>query len=277
MNTKKILVPCDFTKVSDTAIDHALVVGATIGADIHVLHIIEDKKQLSETRVKLDALAARVQSETGKKIETLCRIGNIYDDIDSVGNELDADIIIMGTHGLRGMQFITGSRALRIVSESSIPFIIVQEKGIQPNGYDSIVVPLDLHKQTKQKLEIVVQMAKYFKSKIHLISPGESDEFLHNQLERNINYAKEMLEEEGINYDVTVTESRGGKFVKAVMKHAEALNADLITIVNMYENSLVQIIGGSYEQDLITNEAQIPVLCVNPVQTTVMNRSVFAS
>lgn len=277
MNTKKILVPTDFTKVSDTAIEHGIIVGKAIGADIHVLHIIQDKRELSETRMKLDALAERVLKEHGQKIETISRIGNIYDDIDSVANELDAELIVMGTHGMKGMQFITGSRALRIVSESSVPFIIVQERGIRPTGYDRIVVPLDLHKETKQKLDIVVQMAKYFDSSIHLISPDEDDEFLKNQLERNVNYAKELLAEEGIRFDVTVAGTTKAKFVKSVVKHAVTLNADLITIVNMYENSLVSIIGGSYEQDIITNDAQIPVLCVNPVQTTVMNRSVFAS
>jgi len=277
MNTKKILIPTDFTKVSDTAIEHGIIVGKAIGADIHVLHIIQDKRELSETRMKLDALAERVLKEHGQKIETISRIGNIYDDIDSVANELDAELIVMGTHGMKGMQFITGSRALRIVSESSVPFIIVQERGIRPTGYDRIVVPLDLHKETKQKLDIVVQMAKYFDSSIHLISPDEDDEFLKNQLERNVNYAKELLAEEGIRFDVTVAGTTKAKFVKSVVKHAVSLNADLITIVNMYENSLVSIIGGSYEQDIITNDAQIPVLCVNPVQTTVMNRSVFAS
>jgi nucleotide-binding universal stress UspA family protein len=274
---KKILVPTDFTKVGDTALNHALEVSTAIGADVYVLHIIEDKRHLSEARMKLDALAARTKNETGRHIETLCRIGNIYDDIDSVGNELDAVLIIMGTHGLRGMQFITGSRALRIVTDSSIPFIITQERGIRANGYDVIVTPLDLHKETKQKLGIVADMAKYFNSHIHLVSPGETDEFLKNQLDRNINYAKDFLTERDVKFEVHITGTKSGKFVKDVVKYAVSVNADLIAIMNLYENSLFQIIGGSYEQDIITNDAQIPVLCVNPVQTTVMNKSVFAS
>ena len=52
MNTnKKILVPTDFTKVSDTAIEHALLVASTIKASIHIMHVVDDKKHIAEARI----------------------------------------------------------------------------------------------------------------------------------------------------------------------------------------------------------------------------------
>ncbi|MFM7310013.1 MAG: universal stress protein, partial [Flavobacteriales bacterium] len=183
---KKILVPTDFTKVSDTAIEHALLVAGTIKADLHVIHIVDSKNQIAEARVKLEALRERIRRENNVEITTVARIGSIFEDIDKVAVEIDANLIIMGTHGVRGMQFISGSRALKIVTESAIPFIVVQERPIRALGYHKLVVPLDLHKETKQKLSLVADMAKYFGSHVHLISPGETDEFLRNQLERNL-------------------------------------------------------------------------------------------
>jgi hypothetical protein len=47
--------------------------------------------------------------------------------------------------------------------------------------------------------------------------------------------------------------------------------------MNLYENSLMGMLGGSYEQQMITNEPQIPVLVVNPIEVYVMNRSVFST
>ena len=38
---------------------------------------------------------------------------------------------------------------------------------MKPSGYDNIVVPLDFHNETKQKLEIVSSMARYFDSEIN--------------------------------------------------------------------------------------------------------------
>lgn len=277
MSVKKILVPTDFSKVGDTAIEHAVAVARAIGAEICVLHIIENKKQLSEAKMKLQEVIDKVTGANDLKMTSIVRIGSIFEDIDSVANEIEASLIIMGTHGLRGMQFLTGSRALKIVTHSSVPFIIVQEKGIKATGYDDIVVPLDLHKETKQKLSLVADMAAYFNSKVHLISPGEDDDFLKKQLDRNINYAKSFLEEKGISFTVKIAEETSSAFVKAVIRHAVTVEADLISIMNFYENSLMGILGGGYEQQMITNEPQIPVMVLNPIEVYVMNKSVFAS
>jgi len=266
---KKVLVPVDFTKVSETAMEHALVVAKTIDAEIHAIHIIAQKAQIAEAKLKLEALRVRTLEETGTEIQTLVRIGNIFEDIDKAATELDASLIIMGTHGLRGMQFLTGGRALRIVTESSIPFIVVQERTIRPHGYHKLVVPMDLHKETKQKLSLVADMADYFGSKVFLISPGETDEFLKNQLERNIIFSSEYLEGKNIPYEVQITESKSDGFVKDLLKYSASIDADLICIMNFYDNSIMSFFSSNYEQQVITNEAQIPVLCVNPVDTYV--------
>ncbi|MCB0760654.1 MAG: universal stress protein [Flavobacteriales bacterium] len=272
-----ILVPTDFTKVGDTAIEHAVKIGHTIQADVHVVHVISNKHHISEAKLKLETLQARIKKEKGIEVETVVRIGSIFEDIDKVATEIGANLIIMGTHGMKGMQFITGSRALKIVTESMIPFIIVQERGIRESGYENIVVPLDLHRETKQKLKLVSDMALYFGSKVHLVSPGETDEFLKNQLDRNLKYATQFLKERDIDTAVEITEGKSGNFVKNLLKYSVSINADLICIMNFYENSLMHIIGGSYEQQIITNEAQIPVLCINPTDNYVMERSVFES
>ena len=270
--SKKILVPVDFTKVSDIAIEHALLMGKTIAANIHLIHIVDNKKHVSEARLKLEALKDRIRVESGVEIHTHVRIGNIFEDIDKAATEMDAALIIMGTHGARGMQFMSGSRALKIVTESSIPFIVVQERTIRQHGYNRIVVPLDLHKETKQKLSAVRDVAKYFNSKVYLISPNETDEFLKNQLDRNLNYAVDYL----TSFEISETKSEGS-FVKSLLKYSASVEADLICIMNFYESSILNVFNSSYEQHVITNDAQIPVLCVNPVDTYVADRSSLAS
>jgi nucleotide-binding universal stress UspA family protein len=175
----------------------------------------------------------------------------------------------MGTHGMRGMQFITGSRALRVITSSAVPFIVVQERGIKPGGYDSIVVPLDLHKETRQKLTLVADMAKTFGSKVHLLTPKEDDEFLHNQLLNHLRFAKQYLEERGIAHDATIADRDSSDFVKAVVDHAVKVDADLIAIMNLAQGNIFGVLGVPYEQEIITNEAQIPVMCMNPKETSV--------
>jgi len=276
-NGKSIIVPTDFTKVSNTALEHAILVAKTIDAKINVVHIIDNKKSIAEARVKLQALKEMVHLENGVEIETTVRIGSIFEDIDKVAVETDASLIIMGTHGLRGMQFLTGSRALKIVTESTIPFLVVQERAIRPHGYHKLVVPLDLHKETKQKLSLVADMASFFQSKVYLISPGETDEFLKNQLERNIRFSSEFLEKQNIPYEVEITDTKTDGFVKSLVKYSAAIDADLICIMNFYDTGIMSVFSSSYEQQVITNDAQIPVLCLNPIDTFVVDHGVFAS
>ncbi|MDA1335479.1 MAG: universal stress protein [Bacteroidetes bacterium] len=276
MGQHRILVPMDFTPVSDVALEHAVTVGKAFDSEILLLHIISSKKEISDARMRMEAWREKAAAAY-PKVSTAVRIGSIFEDIDDVAVEQDADLIIMGTHGLRGMQFLTGGRALRIVTNCSTPFIITQERGINPSGYDNIVVPLDLHQDTKQKLSTVAEMAGYFKGRVHIISPAETDEFLKNQLNRNIEFAKEYFAERGIEYSVKISEHSSSAFVKDVVRYAAAIEADLISIMNLHERSLMGILGQSYEQQIITNEAQIPVLIINPVETRVIRGTVFSS
>ena len=119
-------------------------------------------------------------------------------------------------------------------------------------------------------------MAKYFNGRVHIISPAESDEFLQNQLKRNIEFAKEYFAERGIQYTVKISEHSSGSFVKDVVRYAASIEADLISIMNLHEKSLMGILGQTYEQQIITNEAQLPVLIINPIETRVIRGSVFA-
>ena len=276
MGQHRILVPMDFTPVSDIALEHAFVVGKAFNSEILLLHIIANKKEMPEARERMASLINRHAATYSNELKTGIRIGSIFEDIDDVAVEQDATLVIMGTHGLKGMQFLTGGRALRIVTNSSTPFIITQERTIKENGYDDIIVPLDLHQDTKQKLTVVAEMAQYFEGRVHIISPGENDEFLKNQLLRNIDYAKEYFAEKGVDYTVKISGHSASAFVKDVIRYAASIEADLISIMNLHEKSLMGILGHSYEQQIVTNEAQIPVLIINPVATRVIRGSVFA-
>jgi nucleotide-binding universal stress UspA family protein len=266
----KILVPTDFSKVAECALGHALKVAEHTGAEVYLLHVVAKASEADEARRKLDQqVAAAAARSAGVPVHKLVRVGNIYDDIGDAAAEIAASLIIMGTHGMRGMQFITGSRALRVITSSEVPFIVVQERPIKEGGYDSIVVPLDLHKETRQKLTLVAEMAKTFKSKVHLLVPKEDDEFLHKQLENHIKFAKHYLGERGIEHDAAIADADSGDFVKAVVRHSIAVDADLIAIMNLAQGNIFGVLGVPYEQEVLANEAQIPVMLMNPRTTSV--------
>lgn len=267
-SAKKILVPTDFTKVADCALNHAATMAASMGADVHLLHVVADQDDVAEAKTRLEQAIKRDQALYPKlRMVPEIRLGSVYEDIGTTASEIGAGLIIMGTHGMRGMQFITGSRALRVITNSTVPFIIVQERAIKPTGYQQIVVPLDLQKESRQKLTLVADMAKYFKCKVHLVVPQEKDEFLHHQLENHLKFANGYLKERGIPHESHILEEDSADFVSGVIRYAVRVDADLITIVNMLQNSIFGVLGVPNEQEVITNEPQIPVMCMNPHNT----------
>ncbi len=271
----KLLVPTDFTEVAHTAINHAVRIAETTKGEVILLNVVKSKEEVSHATEKMaeeEKIAKSFYSDC--QVKSVVRIGNIFDDIGQAADEIGANLIIMGTHGASGWQKVVGSHALKVITNSSVPFIVVQKQIMRPSVYDNIVVPLDLHNETKQKLEIVSSMANYFKSKVHLISPYESDEFLLHKLKANIAWGKKYLSSKGVKSDAHIG-AKGANFIDEILNLTSDVDADLISIMNLQKNSLMGMLGSAYEQSLITNELQTPVLCVNPLTTTVSSGSIL--
>ncbi|MEN9699869.1 MAG: hypothetical protein RLZZ301_1067 [Bacteroidota bacterium] len=262
MQTKTFIVPIDFTAVADIAIQHAIATAKPLGAEIQFLHVVSKESQIAEALVQLQAKIDEFAAE-GVKMTPNVRIGSIFEDIGAFAAEHRAELIIMGTHGAHGWQHITGSRALKVVTSSQVPFIIVQEKAVKATGYDSIVVPMDLHKETKQKLSIVANLAQYFNSKVHVVTPDETDEYLKHQVRSNITFSENFFKDRGIDMTSAVVPSSG--FDKELVKYAVSVDADLIAIMNLQRNTIFSALTTNYEQYIITNDALIPTLIVNPI------------
>lgn len=264
MSDKNFIVPHDFTGVADRALHHAVITAKVVKAKVYVLHVVSKSKEISDAEKKLNQVIENFKGE-GVEIIAKTRVGSIFEDIGDFAAEHHAELIFMGTHGASGWQHIAGSHALKVITHSTVPFIIVQKETISETSYNDIVVPLDLHNDTKQKLTVVAEMAQYFNSKVHVITPNETDEFLKNKVNANILFAKRFFDERKIQMTVKLAPSSG--FDAEVVKYAVEVDADLISIMNQNKSNILGAFGSNYEQFIITNEAQIPVLVVNPMDT----------
>ena len=119
----KVLVPHDFTSVADTAINHAAKIASIFDGGIYLLHIVGKDKEVGDAREKLTKIAEEAAKTYNLKVEPIIRIGNIFEDIGDVATEIDARLIVMGTHGVKGIQKLVGSYALKVITHSKVPFI----------------------------------------------------------------------------------------------------------------------------------------------------------
>lgn len=262
MKVKNFIVPHDFTAVANIALEHAIATARPLDAEIYLLHVVSKNKDIPDAEKRLAEIIAGC--DTSVKITSSVRVGNIFEDIGDFAAEHHAELIFMGTHGTHGWQHLTGMNALKVITHSSVPFVVVQARTPKETGYEDIVVPLDLNKETKQKLAIVANIAKYFNSNVHVITPEESDEFLRHQVKANIQFAQKYFSERDINVTTTIVPSSG--FDKEVVKHAVNIDADLIAIMNLNKNRMFGVLSANHEEYIITNDAQIPALIMNPIE-----------
>ena len=200
-------------------------------------------------------------------VTSFVRIGNIFEDIGDVAAELGISLIFMGTHKASRWQKLVGSRAIKVITSSPVPFIVTQEKLMNSNGYDNIVVPLDLNVETKQKLELVAKIAHYFDSEVHLLTNDNSDEFIKTKLKASQVWASNYLESKDIKNSSHLVD-QADSLTEGIFKLSKEVDADLIAIMNLADETILGLYENSFQEEIVANDLKVPVLCVNPHPVT---------
>lgn len=283
-NSADILVPYDFSEVADNAILYAIEFSKIFNKEVSLLHVVEKgvftsksevQRMEEETLQRLDSVTSRNEKESGIKTKSITKPGNIFDQIGEVGEEINASFFVMGTHGIKGMQSVTGSKALKVITQAKSPFLVVQKKPWNSAGFPSIVVPIDSTPETKQKLRWAVYISRIFKSKLHVTVQNAGDEFLQNKVRNNLNYTANFLQKENADYEIHEIDKKADRY-KANLEIAISTGADLFLIDTDPKTGLRDYVMGPFEQKVIANEAQIPVMCINTVNVYLENNDVFA-
>jgi nucleotide-binding universal stress UspA family protein len=265
---KLIVVPWDFTKVAENALEHAVKISRMVGNEISLLHIVDEgikPKAELEKRTLLKKLAEESNIKYNVPVTYQVRKGSIFTSIAEYANEKEASLVIMGTHGMKGMQKLTGSWALKVIVKSKMPFIVVQDPPADQNRYHNIVFPVDFRGENKEKMNMAIFMGKYFESKVHMFVAVSSDKNLLKKTNINLNFAVKYLIQNNIEYEIHKIPK--GKFAQQTIDFAQNIKADLILIMTTKNITLADYVIGAEEQYIIANSSKIPVCCINPKST----------
>lgn len=261
--SKTILVPWDFSNVAEYALQHAINASKVINCSVTLCHITKKDKENEEAIEKMKTVVADTKHKFSIEPQFVVKEGSIFTSISEIADEVDAIFVIMGTHGMKGMQKITGSWALKVVASCKVPFIIVQKPPVDAHDLSTIVYPVDYKKEDKQKSVWAVYLNKYFKSKILMMSQKSNDATLKKHIQSNVKFTKQMLESANIEFDII--EAPGLKdFDAEVVEYATKVNASTILITTTKNIELKDYMFGATEQNVIANKEGISVMCVNP-------------
>jgi len=265
----KILVPWDFTPVAENALKHAINIANSANNEIVLLHIVKKEKDIPSSLEDLNKIAEVESKSSGIIINALVRDGNIFTAIGKVADEIGVMLVVMGTHGIKGMQKLTGSWALKVIANSKVPFMVVQEAPVK-SGINNIVVPIDYSVENKQKLKYTEFLSHYFHLKVNLFMYEYSDKEFIVKTKANLTFAKKFLKEKNIEYEVHVStkevhvSTKKGPLWKQTIEFAENIDADMILIMTTRDITATDFVFGADEQQVIANNSKIPVMAVNP-------------
>ena len=142
---KIILVPVDFSQHSEAALDYAVELSVKLGAKVHLLNVIGVPAMgvpelgvaltasfiesiVKESQAALDKLADARRSKATIG-DAMLRTGDARDVILQTAEEVGAELIVMGTHGRRGVgRMLLGSIAEAVVRTASCPVLTVRTK-----------------------------------------------------------------------------------------------------------------------------------------------------
>lgn len=261
-----LLVTWDNTEMSENALLHALRIARQVENEIRLVHVVDHSDG--------DAPIGKIQEDFRKQVEERSRkydfdlqgvvlSGSIYKEIASYANDSDALMVIMGTHGMKGLQKITGSKALRVIVGSTVPFLVIQDKPDSGERFDSIVFPIDFKAENKEKLQWAIYLGKYFDSKVYLFKAPVKDKGLLKKVNVNLTFAVKFLIQNNLDYEIH-TAKRSSSLARETIGFARDKNADLILITTTKNISIADYMLGAAEQQIIVNTSKIPVMCVNP-------------
>ncbi len=274
---KLILVPTDFSDACDNAVKYAAQVAKSLNYKLSIIHILNKdiKAQLKRENENVNYLYKRLQfqvEEVKKRYEIeisySVKEGSIFDKIHQEAENQGANLIVLGSHGKKGMQYLIGSHALRIIAKSLVPAIVVQNKPF--HGFNNIVFPITDFTEARQKVKWAVFITRIFNSRIHLFIQNQNDPGLARKIEVITEQVKKAFDEEGIIYKL----SKAGKkrsLHTQLINYAIENDADMIMIMTEPDIYAPDFNLGLWDERIMFNKAEIPVMCINPVELNGIN------
>jgi len=262
-----IAIADDFSSESKCAIANAAGFAKRDGSELLLIHVLDGKSDKTDEQIKtmLATECDNIDREYGVKARYATPEGSIFKDIAETTRTEKAKLLVMGTHGIKSLgERLLGSWALRVVDSSPVPTLVVQNKTPKPTGYQKVLMEIDDSPECKILVKYATLMHKTFKSEIIFFVNRVDDTFRENQVNHNVQFCTNLLQEAGVPFVVSEQKKAGG-FYKDMVRFASEIYADLILIIANNNKTFADYLTEP-EQRVIYNDAQIPVLCVLPFQ-----------
>ena len=276
---KKILVPTDFSKPAQIAIDVASDIARKANGQLILLHVVEEASgtsfnitgevdvsggwedklftmKLIERSKKQMAKVYEEVKATGVKVKQELRLGTAFHGMRDIITEQKVDLVVMGTAGHTKLEeMIIGTNTEKVVRHSKCPVLTVHKKPVTTD-FKNIVYATSMSKDEEVFSRVVRTTQQLFDSTVHLVRINTPGNFQRDAVVKKYmqDFAKKLqLKNYTINIFNDLTEEEG------IVYFADSINADLIALATHGRTGFAHVLAGSIAEEVVSHSKR-PVL-----------------
>ena len=277
---KKIIVPTDFSKSAQIAVEVAADIARKANAELILLHVVEEATGSSfnvegqvatneeswENKIFTVKLIEKAKRQLAKatddpklsevRVRPELRVGSPFHGMRTIITSQKVDLVVMGTAGHTNLEeMIIGSNTEKVVRHSNCPVLTVHKK---PSNTDfkNIVYATSMSKDEEIFSRVVRTTQKLYDSTIHLVRINTPGNFQRDASVKKYmqDFAKKLqLKNYTLNVFNDLSEEEG------IIYFAESINADLIAMATHGRTGFAHVLAGSIAEDVVSH-AKRPVL-----------------
>jgi nucleotide-binding universal stress UspA family protein len=278
---KTILVPTDFSKEADNALEVAAIIARNTDAKIELLHIVEsiheDSFSVSGTFIQEDGLdkvfilkmVEKAMKTMQQKIKVLplegikviphVKVGSVYKNISNIIAENKVDLIVMGTQGATGIkEMFAGSNTEKVVRLAKCLVLSVKERADKFH-LKNVVLATNFSDDAPVFLNRIKELQSIFNFKLHLLYVNTPMSF-QSDAELGLTMDKFAKTHDLKNYSFNILNAYMEE--EGIMVFADKVNADVVALSTHGKKGLSSLLLGSISQDMV-NYSPKPILTYN--------------
>jgi nucleotide-binding universal stress UspA family protein len=278
MIMKKILVPTDFSKEAQTAAEVASGIARKSGAELILLHVIEEASKESvkitgevakadiQDQIFMLKLIERSKKQMEKfatdkmfsdvKVRQELRMGSPFHGMRTIITDHKVDLVVMGTAGKTNLaEMIIGSNTEKVVRHAKCPVLTIQKKPTR-SDFKNIVYATSMSKDEEVFSRIVKRAQELYDATVHLVRINTPGNFQRDAVVKKYmhDFAKKlMLKNYTVNVFNDITEEEG------IIYFADSIHADMIAMATHGRTGFAHVLAGSIAEDVV-NHSKRPVL-----------------
>lgn len=272
---KTIVVPIDFSDISNNAMDYAIGLARSTGSSILLFHAyqvpvsmtdvpivlvsVEDLQKNAESKMA-DAKATVEQAAGGAlKIYAETKLGDTVDELENICSHVKPFAVVMGTKGATGVERVFfGSTTLTTIKHLSWPVIVVPPDR-KYSEIRKIGFACDFREVVKTTpTHFIKDFVNEFNAELHVLNVDYKSAHFKPETPEESALLHTMLEELNPKYDFIEDEN----IEIGIEKFAEKNNLDLIITIPKKHKLLEGLFKKSHTRELVFH-SHVPIMCVH--------------